>query len=64
MRTLALKPNHKRIAAYHASLTDFATFEPRVELIESWIVQRLAVGSIALLDLRVADTTTVLRGAA
>ncbi len=24
MRTLTLKPNHKRIAAYHASLTDFA----------------------------------------
>lgn len=24
MRTLALKPSHKRIAAYHASLADFA----------------------------------------
>ena len=24
MRTLALKPTHKRIAAYHASLADFA----------------------------------------
>jgi hypothetical protein len=24
MRTLALKLNHKRIAAYHALLTDFA----------------------------------------
>jgi hypothetical protein len=24
MRTLTLKPNHKRIAAYHASLADFA----------------------------------------
>jgi hypothetical protein len=23
MRTLALKPNHKRVAAYHASLADF-----------------------------------------
>ena len=24
MQTLALKPNHKRFAAYHASLADFA----------------------------------------
>jgi hypothetical protein len=25
MRTLLLKANHKRIAAYHASLAEFAT---------------------------------------
>ena len=32
MRTLALKPTHKRIAAYHTSLADFAKLGVRHDL--------------------------------